>query len=161
MPYDEESELTRYVWRHLTNYLTPHERLVGAAIDQRRDFETANASSSPRKQSFADWAWSGAKPVVPEANLPAPVETPATPVDAHLQSTKTTASTPSTYVSTVAADDALRRRAALRILTAHAAEIQVPRCPRCVRVLTNHDVPACFWCGLDWHDGRPLPKPRR
>lgn len=50
--------------------------------------------------------------------------------------------------------EAFRRRTSKRILSDHASEVFVNRCPNCNRVVRTPTAQQCLWCGHDWH--RPL-----
>ena len=39
-----------------------------------------------------------------------------------------------------------------RLLSEHAMEIYVNRCPRCSRVVRTPRACQCFWWGFDWHE---------
>jgi hypothetical protein len=52
--YDEEGELTRYVWNHYQRLMTEFERRVGRAIISR---EKASASQSPQMQAAVSRLW--------------------------------------------------------------------------------------------------------
>jgi hypothetical protein len=48
--------------------------------------------------------------------------------------------------------EALRSRAATRVIGEHADEIFIHRCPECDRVVRTPVAKQCFWCGHDWHN---------
>lgn len=56
-------------------------------------------------------------------------------------------------VETALADgpEIFRRRVRDRLLSEHAAEIFINRCPSCGRVVRTPLARQCFWCGFDWH----------
>ena len=47
--------------------------------------------------------------------------------------------------------EAFRRQVRNRILSEHAAEVFINRCPRCACIVRTPLARQCFWCGFDWH----------
>ncbi len=121
MCYNEETELTQYIWSNYAHLMTPREQEVGQVIQARLLAE--RPSSSPRR--------------LPLQELPA---TRSQDLAINLDLANGT--------------DPYRQRAALKLLLAQPERVRIARCQRCKRILRAPDDQACFWCGLDWHDGR-------
>jgi hypothetical protein len=126
MCYNEESELTRYIWANYAHLMSPREQEVGQVIQARLLAE--RPSSSPRR--------------IPLEELPA-----------------TRFQDPAINHDLACGNDPYRQRAALKLLLAQPERVRISRCQRCKRILRAPDAQACYWCGLDWHDGRVW-KPR-
>ena len=117
MDYDDDRELTKYVWDNCGQLLTEFELRVGRAITARAK---AAASQSAEMAGVLNKIWG-------EVGDPA--------------------------VETALADgpEIFRRRVRDRLLSEHAAEIFINRCPSCGRVVRTPLARQCFWCGFDWH----------
>ncbi len=126
MTYNEEAELTRYIWANYAFLMTPREQEVGQVIQARLLAERPSSSS-----------WRLSMPEIPETRFDDPV------INQDLS----------------IGSDPYRQRAALKLLLAQPERVKISRCQRCKRILRTPDAQSCYWCGLDWHDGR-LWKPR-
>lgn len=126
MCYNEEVELTQYIWSNYAHLMTPREQEVGQVIQARLLAE--RPSSSPRR--------------LPLQELPA-TRSQDTTINRDLAN----------------GSDPYRQRAAMKLLLAQPERVKISRCQRCKRILRAPDDQACYWCGLDWHDGR-IWKPR-
>jgi hypothetical protein len=123
MDYDEDQELTRYIWKHYQHLMTELERRAGRAILGRAKVEAARARDTAASREMAKllserWAEVG----VPE-------------VDAAL------ADGPAVF----------RRKVRDRLLSECGSEVFVNRCGRCKRVVRTPQARQCLWCGFDWH----------
>jgi hypothetical protein len=114
--YDDENELTIYVWNHYGRLLTPVDAKAGWAVH-------ADAKARLGSPQVAEFIWKRHK----LADDPAVIEALADGVEA------------------------FRRRTAKRVLSDHAAEVFVNRCPKCNRVVRTPKAQQCLWCGHDWH----------
>ena len=126
MSYNEETELTRYIWANYAFLMTTREQEVGQVIQAR--LLAQRPSSSSRQLSLE--------------------ELPATRSD-----------DPLINQDLSIGSDPYRQRAALKLLLAQPERVKISRCQRCKRILRAPDAQSCYWCGLDWHDGRVW-KPR-
>jgi hypothetical protein len=125
--YDEEQELTRYLWDNYHELFTPQEQQLSRVIVARELSE--QRTSSNRRVNPLDY--------------------------------------PGTFFQDALLNQALspgaaqiRQQAALRVLLSQRERITITRCPRCQRIVKRLHSLQCYWCGLDWHDGREL-TPRR
>ncbi len=121
MCYNEEAELTRYVWSNYAHLLTSREQEVGHVIQARLLAE--QPSSSPRQLPLEEFAATRIRD--PEINQ-----------------------------DLANGSDPYRQRAAMKLLLAQPEKVNISRCQRCKRILRAPGDQTCFWCGLDWHDGR-------
>ncbi len=126
MSYNEETELTQYIWANYGFLMTPREQEVGQVIQAR--LLAQRPSSSSRRLTFE--------------------ELPATRSD-----------DPVINQDLSIGSDPYRQRAAMKLLLAQPERVKISRCQRCKRILRAPDAQSCYWCGLDWHDGRTW-KPR-
>jgi uncharacterized protein with PIN domain len=119
--YDEERELTRYLWENYAEFFSPQERHLAQVIAARQVAESRTSSN---------------RTIIPSDY-------------------------PGTYYSDPAINHtllpgayAVQQQAALRVMLQRQSDIRISRCPRCQRILRRVTALQCFWCGLDWHDGR-------
>jgi hypothetical protein len=116
--YDEDRELTRYVWDHYQRFLTERECRVGRAIIGRAK---ADVASSKEMVEILHRKLGGIGDAETEDALANGAEV-------------------------------FRRLVRNRLLSQHAVEIYVNRCPRCSRVVRSPSARQCLWCGFDWHE---------
>ena len=114
--YDDDEELTRYVWNYHGRFFTPVEAKAGWAV-------FADAKARLGSPHVAEFIWKRHK----LANDPEVMEALADGIAA------------------------FRRRTAKRVLSDHASEVFVNRCPKCNRVVRTPKAQQCLWCGHDWH----------
>lgn len=124
MEYDEDRELTRYVWTYYAGYATHFEQCVGRGVFIQEKL-ALNRPSAEVEAIAVKWAERDG-----------------------IDATAALADGP----------EAFRRRVRDRILTEHAPDVFVNRCPRCARVVRTPQAQQCFWCGFDWHEPEPEPR---
>jgi hypothetical protein len=114
--YDDEDELTTYVWNHCARFFTRLEAKAAWAVYAEAQVRLGNAH-------VAEFIWKRHQ----LADDPAVMDALADGVEA------------------------FRRRTAMRVLSHHAHEVFVNRCPKCDRVVRTPKAQQCLWCGHDWH----------
>jgi len=152
--YDEDLELSAYVWRWYSQFATEAERHLAARLPP----ENRQSRLSPEQhlKSFKD-AWESLNQKFLERERWAepstykqlrhknPKSLPSLPELTRLRSELESIS------ELIEEPLQFRSRVALRILVRHRDAVTVARCPQCSRILASPTAQQCLWCGHDWH----------